>query len=338
LVKLQGQRQAAFLGGRLRATDRISFQMIEEFAPRASEYAVRWDGLFFALVAISAIVVALVFLVIVGFSMHYRKGSDAERGALPERFRNEIEIGWTTATAFAFLFMFWWAASMQLHHIVPPQNAFEIHVLAKQWMWKLQQPNGVREINELHAPIGRPVQLIMTSEDVIHSMFLPALRLKQDVLPGRYTYLWFTADKPGVFRLMCAEFCGTEHSRMTGRLVLMTPEDYSRWSAAQPEADNLARQGEELFHALGCSGCHAPGSAVHAPDLHGVYGHPVHLSDGRVVTADEAYLRDSILLPGQDIVAGFQPVMPSFRGTVSEEQIIKLIAFIKSLSAEGRPE
>ncbi len=287
---------------------------------------------------ISAIVVVGIFAVIVGFSFHFRKGSDAVRDPLPERFRDEIEIGWTTATAFAFLFIFWFAASTQLHHIVPPRKAFEIHVLAKQWMWKSQHPNGVREINELHVPIGQPVQLIMTSEDVIHSLFLPALRLKQDVLPGRYTYLWFTADKPGVYHLMCAEYCGTGHSRMVGRLVLMTPEDYSRWSASQPRAEDLAKEGELLFSSFGCSGCHAQTSSVHAPNLRGVYSHPVQLSDGRVVTADEAYLRDSILLPDKDVVAGYEPIMPSFRGIASEAQIIELIAFIKSLSAEEQSE
>ncbi|ARN83238.1 cytochrome c oxidase subunit II [Methylocystis bryophila] len=312
--------------------------MTEGFAPKASEYAGQWDGFFFALVMISAIVVVGIFAVIVGFSFHFRKGSDAVRDPLPERFRDEIEIGWTTATAFAFLFIFWFAASTQLHHIVPPRKAFEIHVLAKQWMWKSQHPNGVREINELHVPIGQPVQLIMTSEDVIHSLFLPALRLKQDVLPGRYTYLWFTADKPGVYHLMCAEYCGTGHSRMVGRLVLMTPEDYSRWSSSQPGAEDLAKEGELLFSSLGCSGCHAQTSSVHAPNLRGVYSHPVQLSDGRVVTADEAYLRDSILLPDKDVVAGYEPIMPSFRGIASEAQIIKLIAFIKSLSGEEQSE
>src|SRR5689334_3606215 len=168
--------------------------MIKAFAPDASHYAGVWDRLFFVLLALSAIIVLLVLIAVVGFSIRFRKGSSASRENLPKRLRNEIELGWTSATAFVFIFIFWWAAATQLVHITPPAHAFEIHVLAKQWMWKVQQPNGVREINELHAPIGRQVELIMTSEDVIHSMYLPALRLKQDVLPGRYTYLWFTAD------------------------------------------------------------------------------------------------------------------------------------------------
>ena len=175
----------------------------------------------------------------------------------------------------------------------------------------------------------------MTSEDVIHSMYLPALRLKQDVLPGRYTYLWFTADKPGIYHLECAEFCGTGHSRMVGRLVLMTPADYARWSESQPESQNLAEQGAKLFRSLGCSGCHAKASAIHAPDLNGVYGHTVQLSDGRTVVADEAYIRDSILQPKKDVVAGFQPIMPSFKDVVSDGQIVKLMAYLKSLSSKG---
>ncbi|HVZ53658.1 MAG TPA: c-type cytochrome, partial [Pseudolabrys sp.] len=199
--------------------------------------------------------------------------------------------------------------------------------------WKVQQPSGVREINEIHAPAGKPVVLSMTSEDVIHSLFLPALRIKQDVLPDRYTYLWFTADKPGTYMLMCAEFCGTGHSRMTGRIVIMTPADYAKWVSQAPQTAGLARQGEALFRSLGCSGCHAAGSTVHAPDLAGIFNREVKLADGRSTIADEAYLRDSILQPGKDVVAGFAPVMPSFKGLVTEGQLVPLIAYIKSLSA-----
>lgn len=303
------------------------------FGAEASRYAGQWDRLFFTLLAVSGLIVVIVLICVIGFSIRYRKGSTASRRRLPDRLRNEIEIGWTAATAAVFFMIFWWAAATQLVQIVPPEHPLEIHVLAKQWMWKVQQPNGVREINELHAPVDRNVELVMTSEDVIHSMFLPSLRLKQDVLPGRYTYLWFKAEKPGTYHLLCAEFCGTEHSRMLGRLVLMTADQYARWSEAQPGSENLAAEGGKLFNSLGCSGCHAQTSSVHAPDLHGVYGRPVHLSDNRTVVADEAYLRDSILLPRKDVVAGFQPIMPSFRGLVGEDQLIKLIAYLKSLSA-----
>lgn len=309
--------------------------MIEPFDPPASPYAHQLDWLFYSLVGLSSLIVLLVLFAIVGFSIRYRKGSNANRAELPRKLHNYMEIGWTSGTAFVFILIFWWASVEQLHHVVPPANAFQIHVIAKQWMWKVQQPNGVREINELHAPIGRPVLLIMTSEDVIHSLYLPALRLKQDVLPGRYVYLWFNADKAGVFHLLCTQFCGTAHSRMVGRLVLMTPEDYSRWSEAQPGSGNLAKQGEALFQSLGCSGCHAPNSGVHCPALNGLYGHPVVLWDGSTVMADEAYIHDKVLFPEKNVPAGYEPIMPSFRGVVSEEQLIKLVAYIKSLSDGG---
>ena len=297
-----------------------------------SQHAIAIDDIFYALVALSLVIVLIVFGLVVVFAIRYRRGSAAKRGALPKLVRREMEIGWTAATAFLFLFIFWWAAVSQLTALGQPAGALEIHVVAKQWMWKVQQPNGVREIDEIHAPVGRPVKLVMTSEDVIHSLFLPALRIKQDVLPDRYTTLSFNATKPGIYHLLCAEFCGTDHSLMTGRFILMKPADYAKWLNAQPATAGLAAKGEELFRQLGCSGCHGANSNVHAPDLDGLYGRPVHLADGGVVTADEVYLRDSILEPRDAIVAGFQPIMPSFKGQVSEGQLTQLIAYLKSLS------
>jgi cytochrome c oxidase subunit II len=305
---------------------------LDQFTTAASDYASRVDQTFWMLIALSAVVMLLVMGLAGTFVVRYRRGSNAPRGELPKAFKHEVEIGWTSATLFLFLFLFWWAASTELSALNPPKDALEIHVVAKQWMWRFQHPTGAREIDELHVPARTPVRLAMTSEDVIHDLYLPALRLKQDILPGRYTYLWFTATKTGIFHLTCAEFCGTDHSVMAGRLVIVEPQDYARWTAAQPEGDDLAHQGAALFGSLGCSGCHTPGSSVHAPDLHGVYGHLVQLSDGRTVMADEAYLRDSILLPNQDIVAGFAPIMPSFRGVASEEDLVKLMAYLKSLS------
>jgi cytochrome c oxidase subunit 2 len=305
------------------------------FITQASDYASEVDGIFWLLTIISGLIVALVAGLVLVFSVRYRRGSPAERGELPEILKHEIELGWTAATLFLFLFIFWWAASGQLSALNAPENALEIHVIAKQWMWRVQHPSGAREIDELHVPSETPVRLAMTSEDVIHDLYLPTLRLKQDILPDRYTYLWFTAKKTGTFHLTCAEYCGTDHARMAGQLVIVSPQDYARWTAAQPEGDDLAHQGAALFRSLGCSGCHAATSSVHAPDLDGVYGHEVQLSDGRVVTADEAYLRDSILLPDKDIVAGFAPIMPSFRNAVTEEQLVPLIAYLKSLSASA---
>ncbi|MGH8262873.1 MAG: cytochrome c oxidase subunit II, partial [Steroidobacteraceae bacterium] len=308
---------------------------LQAFMTEASAHAASIDRIFILLVVISSFITLLVCVLLAVFSIRYRKGSQVDRGRLPKWMQSELEVGWTAATFFLFLFIFWWAAASQLSALTPPSKALEIHVVAKQWMWKVQQPNGVREINEMHVPVGEPVRLVMTSEDVIHSMFLPALRIKRDVLPGRYAYLWFTAAKTGTYQLECAELCGTEHSRMTGRLVVMPQGDYAHWSAAAPEADTLAKQGERLFHSLGCSGCHAPNATVHAPDLDGLYGKQVHLSDGQSVTADDAYIRDSILQPSRQITAGYPPIMPSFSGIVGEDEIVKLVAYIKSLSAKA---
>lgn len=308
---------------------------LSEFTTEASDYAVRVDHLFYLLSIISGLVVALVTgLIVVFFALYYR-GSSTPRGEVPERKSREIEIGWTVATLFSFLFLFWWAASDQLTALTPPKNALEIHVVAKQWMWRFQHPSGAREIDELHVPAHTDVKLSMTSQDVIHDLYLPALRLKQDILPDRYTYEWFNATKTGTFHFTCAEFCGTDHSTMAGSLVIMPPQDYARWTAAQPQGDDLAHQGEALFHALGCSGCHTPGSTVHAPDLHGVYGRAVHLADGRVLTADEAYLHDCIVLPEKNRVAGFPPLMPNFTGSVTEGQVVELVAYLKSLTTDA---
>jgi cytochrome c oxidase subunit II len=305
---------------------------LDRFITAASDYAQRVDEFFWLLVALSAVIVLLLSALILIFMVRYRRDSNVPRGELPEIYRHEIEIGWTTATLFLFLFIFWWAASDLLAASTPPGNALEIHVVAKQWMFRFQQPSGAREIDELHVPAKTQVRLAMISEDVIHDLYLPALRIKKDILPDRYTFLWFTATKTGVFHLTCAEFCGTNHSQMNGQMVILQPQDYARWTAAQPQGDDLAHRGEALFRSFGCSGCHAPGASVHAPDLNGLYGRPVHLADGRTVIADEAYLRDSILLPNKDIVAGFSPIMPSFKGVTSEGDIVELLAYLKSLS------
>jgi cytochrome c oxidase subunit 2 len=301
--------------------------------PEISAYATSVDTKFIVLTVLSGLVAALVFFLVVGFSIRYRRGSLASRAPLPGWLQRDVEIGWTTATAFTFIVIFWWMATSELSALTQPKTNFEIHVEAKQWMWKVEQPNGAREINEIHVPAKTDVRLVMTSDDVIHSLFLPALRLKQDVLPGRYTYLWFNAERPGTYNLMCTQFCGTDHARMTGRFVVMAPQEYARWSAAQPEADDLAREGAALFVSLGCSGCHAPGSRVHAPDLHGLYGRQIPLDDGGTIAADDAYIRDCILL-NKHIPAGYPPIMPRFEGIVTEEQVTGLIAFIKSLSTE----
>ncbi|SJZ93087.1 cytochrome c oxidase subunit II [Consotaella salsifontis] len=302
--------------------------------PAASEQGEQVDHLFFLLLAVSAIVTIVVFVLLVTFAVRYRHGSKAKRGKLPNLMRRELEIGWTAATAFLFLFIFWWVSSAQLEGYSPPPDALEIHVTAKQWMFKTQQPSGVREINELHLPVDTPVRLVMASEDVIHSFWVPAFRFKRDILPGRVTQGWFTPDKTGTFHLFCAEFCGTNHSEMTGRIIVMSQADYAEWTAGQPQGDDLGKEGAKLFVAKGCSGCHAPSSKVHAPNLAGLFGRKIPLADGSIVTADERYIRDSILQPRREIAAGYPPIMPSFQGVVSEEDLTRLLAYIRSIGKE----
>ncbi|AWN48574.1 cytochrome c oxidase subunit II [Methylobacterium terrae] len=300
----------------------------------ASLQAVLTDRIFLGLTITSALILALVVGLVLVFSIRYRRGSKANRHPLPEIVSREFEIGWTAATIFLFVFVFWWAASAQIGAYSAPPNAIEVHVVAKQWMWKTQRSNGAREINELHVPVNAPVKLIMTSQDVIHSFFVPAFRLKRDVLPDQQTEAWFQATKTGTFHLLCTEYCGTDHARMLGRVIVMEPEAYASWLSAQPEGDDLAHQGERLFAERGCAGCHAPGSRVHAPSLAGIWERPVPLAGGRFATADAGYIRDSILQPGRDVVAGYAPVMPSYAGLLDDGEIQALTAYIRALGSE----
>ncbi|MCQ8783990.1 cytochrome c oxidase subunit II [Mangrovibrevibacter kandeliae] len=300
--------------------------------PAASTEGARTDHLFFLLCGISTLIVLLVLTLIVTFAIRYRHGSAAPRGRLPEFFRSEFEIGWTAATAFLFLFIFWWASAAQLAGYAPPPDAIEMHVTAKQWMFKTQQPNGAREINQLHMPVDTPVRLVMTSQDVIHSFWVPAFRFKRDILPGRVTQGWFQATRTGTFHLFCAEYCGTDHSEMGGEVIVMPKADYAAWTAAQPEGDDLGKAGGKLFVKMGCAGCHAGSNAVHAPNLAGLWGRTIPLADGSSVEVDERYVRDSILQPRREIAAGYEPIMPSFQGVASEADLTRLVAYIRSLA------
>ncbi len=300
------------------------------FPGEASTQAVSTDHITAGLTLLAAVIILIVFGLVVGFAFRYRNGSSARRGDLPKWVARDVEIGWTAATAFLALFIVWWTIAASLGSLAPKAGAMEIHVLAKQWMWKTEHPNGAREINALHVPMGEPVRLMMTSQDVIHSFYVPQFRIKQDVLPGRYTHTWFEATKLGTFHLFCTQLCGTEHARMVGDVVVMRPEDYARWSAAQPQGDDIAAEGASLFHTLGCAGCHV-GSAVHAPQLAGLYGKPVQLADGRSVVADDAFIRDMILKPKANVPAGYEPIMPSFSGLVGDDEILALTAYIRSL-------
>jgi cytochrome c oxidase subunit 2 len=236
--------------------------------------------------------------------------------------------------------MFAWGASLYFHLSYPPANALNLYVVGKQWMWKIQHPEGRREINELHVPVGQPIKLTMTSEDVIHSFFVPAFRTKMDVVPGRYTTLWFEATKAGEYHLFCAEYCGTSHSLMIGRVVVMEPVQYQEWLSGGSSQEPLTVAGERLFQQLGCDTCHRADSRARGPVLEGLFGKSVQLQGGQTVIADEAYIRESILNPNAKLVTGYQPLMPTFQGLVSEEGILQILAYIKSLrtSEETRAE
>jgi len=302
--------------------------------PSVSSYGGDIDLLFIGLLAISLGVALLLFILLLVFAIRYRAGSKADRSH-PVRKTWYWEIGWTTLTLLGFLGLFVWGASLYLDVYRDTPDAMPIYVVAKQWMWHVQHQGGQREINELHIPVHRSVQLIMASQDVIHSFFVPAFRVKHDVVPGRYQNLWFRADKTGEFQLLCAEFCGTDHSRMIGRIVVMEPHDFETWLSHQQAPGTLAREGADLFRQLGCSGCHVGQGTVRAPALDGLFGKPVPLQDGTVVVADDRYIRDSILMPASQVAAGYAPVMPSFAGRVSEDELIRLVAYIKSLSPEA---
>jgi cytochrome c oxidase subunit 2 len=308
----------------------------------ASTIAPRVDHLLYAVTAVTAGVALAIFCVMIVFGIRYRAGSRAPRAedvpAAQARARRRVEAAWTLIPLLLFLAGFAWAARVYVARGTPPPNALELFVVAKQWMWKLQHPGGQREIDEMHVPRGQPIKLVMTSQDVIHSFFVPAFRLKQDVLPGRYTEMWFTATSTGRFHLFCAEYCGTDHARMGGDVVVMEPADYARWLNAHRGAPDMATRGEELFRHYGCSGCHGATAAVHAPNLAGLYGKPVPLADGTTTIADERYIRDSILLPRREVAAGYEPIMPSFAGQIGEDDILDLIAYIKRLAEpEERP-
>src|SRR5258708_16210574 len=230
--------------------------------------------------------------------------------------------------------IFVWGAGIYFHERRPPANALEVYGVGKQWMWKFEYTGGQREINSLHVPTGRPVKISMISQDVIHSLFFPAFRVKQDVLPNRYTDLWFEATQPGTYHLFCSQYCGTKHSGMIGEVVVMKPEDFEAWLGSGKAEGCMAANGEKLFQELGCITCHRPDSGARGPNLQGLYGRPVRLADGRTVVADDNYIRESILNPNAKIVSGFQPIMPTFQGVVSEEGLIQITEYLKNLSEQ----
>jgi len=320
--------------------------------PEASVNAPEVDLLLLALLGVTILVLLLVFGLMLTYVSRYRYTNLHDRGKVAQKTW-QFEIAWTGATLALFFGLFVWGANLYVRQFQAPPDALRIAVTGKQWMWKVEHPGGQHEINALHVPTGRPIELLMTSEDVIHDFAIPAFRIKHDVLPGRYESLWFTATLPGTYHLFCTQFCGMDHSAMGGQVVVMDGPDFEHWLATNASGAGLVAEGRALFTRYGCTGCHlaegrgqngvvgeqTPGvdrthaySSVRAPPLDGVYGHPVPLNDGRVVVADDKYVRDSILMPAQDIVAGYENRMPSFSGVVTEADLFRLVAYIKSLA------
>jgi cytochrome c oxidase subunit 2 len=295
----------------------------------ASQHARQIDLLIATFGALVWVLALPVFVLSLAFMVRYRRGRAINRRHAPDR-NVWVETSWAVIPFLLVMGFYVWSTTLYFELQTPPANALPIDVVAKQWMWKAQHPSGAAEIDALHVPLGRPVKLTMTSQDVIHSFYLPAMRIKKDVLPGRYTFLWFTPDRVGSYRLMCAEFCGADHSAMIGRLTVMEPGDYAAWVKQAATSGTLAAQGEALFRRVGCSACHSAQSAVRAPPLEGLYGVPVPLADGSVVTADEQYLHDSIALPNRAIVAGYDPIMPTYENVLDEAQIGQLVAYLKA--------
>ena len=303
------------------------------FPEAASTMATRVDALYFFLLGLAAFFSLLIAGLITYYALKYRRRSPRAIGA-QSHGNLLLELAWTAIPLLITMVIFVWGAGLYFAMSRPPDDALDIYVVGKQWMWKFQHLDGQREINELHVPVGRPVKLIMASEDVIHDLFVPAFRVKADVVPGRYTSIWFEPTTPGTYHLFCAEYCGTRHSGMTGEVVVMAPTEYQAWLSGGSGEGSLASAGEKLFQDLACNTCHRPDAQGRGPVLQGLFGKSQALLSGDTVVVDEAYLRESILNPSARITAGFQPIMPAFQGLVSEEQLLELIEYVKSLQAQ----
>jgi cytochrome c oxidase subunit 2 len=302
------------------------------FPERASTMAFRVDALYFFLIGITIFFSLLIAGAIIYYAVRFHRRRPDQVGATIHGGM-VLEIAWSVIPFLITMVIFVWGASVFFAMSRPPEDTLNIYVVGKQWMWKMQHLDGQREINELHVPMGRPVKLIMTSEDVIHDFFVPAFRMKADVIPGRYTTIWFEPTKPGRYHLFCAEYCGTRHSGMIGSVVVMGPTEYQAWLSGGAPEGSLASTGAKLFQDLACNTCHRPDAQGRGPVLEGLFGKTVELQNGTRVPADEAYVRESILTPAAKVAAGFQPIMPAFQGLVTEEQLLALIEYVKSLQA-----
>jgi cytochrome c oxidase subunit II len=301
------------------------------FPESASTMAPRVDALYFFLLGLAVFFSLLIAGLITYYALKFRRRSPRAIGA-QSHGNLVLELAWTVIPLMITMVIFVWGAGLYFAMSRPPDDALDIYVVGKQWMWKFQHLDGQREINELHVPVGRAIRLIATSEDVIHDWFVPAFRVKADVIPGRYVNIWFQATKPGRYHLFCAEYCGTKHSGMTGEVVVMQPRDYQLWLGGGETGGTLASAGERLFVDLACNTCHRPDSQGRGPVLDGLIGRTVKLQSGESIVADEAYVRESILNPSAKITSGYQPIMPTFQGLLTEEQVLQIIEYVKSLN------
>jgi cytochrome c oxidase subunit 2 len=305
------------------------------FPHQASTTAARVDTFFYFLVAVTGSMGLLVAFLLIYFSVRYRRRpGQGPPPVTPNPLA--LELFWTATPFVIFMVMFVWGATIYMDAYRPPDDATVIYGQGKQWMWKFQHPEGQREINELHVPVGRPVQVRLTSEDVIHSFFVPDFRVHMDVLPDRYTSVWFEATDPGTYHLFCSQYCGTGHATMIGTVHVLKKTDYQRWIQSHAEG-SLALEGRKIFLRYRCLSCHSADERARAPVLEDLYQKPVRLRNGQTVIADDTYIRDSILYPGKQIVEGWDNIMPSFKGQIDEQEIIALIAYIQSLRRGQTP-
>jgi cytochrome c oxidase subunit 2 len=298
----------------------------------ASTYSGDVDALYFYISGVTLFFTLLISFVIIFFVIKYRRRNAFE---IPRPIEGSVKLEtlWSVIPLLIAMSIFFWGAKVYFAQYRPPKNAVEVYVVGKQWMWKFQHATGQREINELHIPVGRKIRLIMATEDVIHDVFVPAFRIKADVVPGRYTTEWFEATKPGRYHFFCAEYCGMNHSGMGGYVVVMEPTDFENWLSGNANQMSPAAAGQQMFESLGCASCHgANAEGGRGPALLGLYGNNAVLNNGQTVRADEGYIRESILNPQAKIVTGFGPIMPSFQGQLNEEQLLQLVAYVKSLS------
>ncbi|HEY8997345.1 MAG TPA: cytochrome c oxidase subunit II [Edaphobacter sp.] len=304
------------------------------FPAEASTIAPYTDALYFFLLLITAVGLVLVGALVFGFAIRYRK----ERNPVATQVEGStlLEATWTIIPLALFLVCFVWGALLYFRIFTPPANAMNIYVVGKQWMWKAEHPGGQHEINTLHVPAGQDIQLTMISQDVFHSFSIPDFRVKREVIPGRYTTVWFNATTPGTYHIFCTQYCGTKHSGMIGEVTVLTPDEYKKWTEESTSGMSLAQNGERLFASMGCNSCHNGTASARGPNLANVYGSKLRMANGGEVLVNEAFLRDTILNPSQHVPAGYAPIMPTYQGQISEEGLIDLVEFIKSLKTNYR--